>query len=291
MFNFIKKSESISKQVYKTKRFKRYFNFLIGLFIVSIAFNLFILPMKITYGVSGLAIIINNFYPIDLSLLIMIFSVLLLVLSYFLLGADVTKRSILGSLLYPVFVKLTANIAGFVNVGTSDPLLLVIFGAVLSGFGFGLIFKSGYTTGGTDILNQIVSKYFRISVGNSMFFTDGLIILSGVFAFGWVKLMYSLLTLYIISIMTDKVILGISQSKSFFIITEHETSVKKYITTELNHGVTVFEARGGFTGDHKKVIMCTIPTSEYFIFKEGINKIDNEAFFIAIDAYEARGGA
>ena len=159
------------------------------------------------------------------------------------------------------------------------------------GFGLGLIFKAGYTTGGSDILNQIVSKYFKISIGNSMYFTDGLIILCGIFAFGWIKLMYSIISLYIVSIMTDKVILGTSESKAFYIITSHETAVKKYIMEYLNHGVTVLDAHGGFTGNNQKVIMCIIPTKEYFLVKEGLHEIDKEAFFVVTDAYEVSGGA
>ena len=102
--------------------------------------------------------------------------------------------------------------------------------------------------------------------------------------------MYSLITLYIISVMTDKVILGISQSKAFYIITEHETAVKQFILKHLNHGVTVLDGRGGYTGNHQKVIMCVIPTKEYFMFKEGIHQIDKNAFFVVTDAYEVSGG-
>lgn len=167
---------------------------------------------------------------------------------------------------------------------------MTIFGAALSGFGYGLIFKSGYTTGGTDILNQIVAKYFKKSIGTSMFFTDGLIIGISLFFFGMQKFMYSVVNIVIISIMTDKVILGVSQSKTFFIITDSETAVKKFIMEYLNRGVTVIEARGGYTGNYQKMIMCTIPTKEYFVFKEGIESIDPNAFFMVTDAYEVSGG-
>ena len=124
-----------------------------------------------------------------------------------------------------------------------------------------------------------------------MFFTDGVIIVSGVFVFGWTRLMYSLISLYIISVMTDKVILGISESKAFYIITNHEDEVKNFILSHLSHGVTVLDAKGGFTGKKEKVIMCIIPTKEYFIAKEGIHEIDPNAFFVVTDAYEVSGGA
>ena len=284
------KEVSIIKQIYKKDRLIRISQFLLGLLITAIAFNLFILPSEIVYGVSGVGVILNKLYGIDPSIVILIGSVLLLILSFVTLGYEKTRNSILGSLLYPVAVKLTAYLPNYINIGDADPLIIALFGAVLSGFGLGLIFKAGYTTGGTDILNQIVSKYGKISIGNSMFFTDGVIILCGVFVFGWTKLMYSLITLYIISVMTDKVILGISQSKAFYIVTKEEKNVKDFVMNELKHGVTELRGTGGFTGKNQAVLMCIIPTNEYYSFKEGIHKIDNNAFFVVTDAYEVHGG-
>ncbi len=283
--------ENIIKEIYKKGRLKRWAEFLLGVLIVAIAYNLFLLPAKVVYGVGGLGIIFNSLFKIDPSLVILVSSVILLFLSLILLGKEETKKTVIGSLLYPVFVKLTSSVGQIVDLSNTDPLLIVLFGAVISGFGLGLIFKAGFTTGGTDILNQIVSKYFKMSMGNSMFFTDGIIILSSVFVFGWTKIMYSIISLYIISIMTDKVILGISNSKAFYIITNHEEEVKKFVLKHLSHGVTILDAKGGFTGQNQKVIMCIIPTKEYFIAKEGIHEIDSNAFFVVTDAYEVSGGA
>lgn len=284
------KEMSIIKQIYQKNKLVRISQFLLGLVIISIAFNVFILPTKIVYGMSGVGIILNNICGIDPSTVILIGDILLLILSLILLGYDKTKSSILGSLLYPVMVKLTAFIPNYIDVGNAEPLIMTLYGAVLSGFGLGLIFKAGYTTGGTDVLNQIASKYLKMSIGNAMLITDGLIILGGVFVFGWTQVMYSLISLYIISMMTDKVILGISQRKAFYIITNEENKVKKYVMNELNHGITELHAMGGFTGKKQAVLMCVIPTNEYYAFKEGIHKIDKNAFFVVTDAYEVYGG-
>lgn len=290
MFFRKKLDENIIKNIYKKDRLLRYSELILGIVIIAMAFNVFILPNEIVYGMSGLGVILNHVLHWDASVVIMIGNLALLGLSYILLGKEKTANSVLGSILFPIFIKLTETVSQYINISNTDPLLFTIFGAVLTGFGLGLVFKAGFTTGGTDILNQIVSKYGKVSVGNAMFVTDGLLICGGVFVFGWTKLMYSLLSLYIISVMTDKVILGISQSKAFYIITDHETSVKKFIMDHLSHGVTVLDGRGGFTGNHQKVIMCIIPTKEYFIAKEGIREIDPNAFFLVTDAYEVSGG-
>lgn len=292
---FFKRKENIIdpnilKSIYAKDKLVRYAEFLAGLFLVSFAFNVFLLPSKVVYGVSGIAVILNKLYHLDPSLVILIGSIFLLLLSFVFLGKEKTANTVIGSLLYPVFVKLTEPMSTLIDLGSTEPVVIALFGAAISGFGLGMIFKAGFTTGGTDILNQIVSKYFKMSIGNAMFFTDGIIVGFSFFIFGFQKFMYSVISIYLISVMTDKVILGISQSKAFYIITDYETEVKKFILDYLSHGVTILDGRGGYTGDRQRVIMCIIPTKEYFVAKEGIKKIDPNAFFLVTDAYEVAGG-
>ena len=268
----------------------RYIKFIFGVLLLALSFNLLVLPLKITYGISGIAVILNHQFGLTPSDIIFVGSIILLTLSFILLGKEKTTNSIIGSILYPIFVRLTSPLITYIVISQADPLLNTLFAGAISGFGLGLILKSGFTTGGSDILNQIWAKYFKVSMGTAMIFTDGVIILFGALFLGINSVMYSLINLFIVSTLADKVILGISESKLFYVITQEETSVKKFITENLNHGVTVLEARGGFTGDRKKVIMCTIPTKKYFVFKEGINKIDPAAYFVVADAYEVQGG-
>jgi uncharacterized membrane-anchored protein YitT (DUF2179 family) len=283
------KEDNVLKLIYKKDRLIRWAFFLLGLLLISVAFNVFILPNNIVYGVGGLGVILYRTNGIDPSLVILIGSIILLILSYFTLGWEKTRNSIIGSLLYPVFVKLTGPLSGYLDFGATETIVTVICGSVLNGFGLGLVFKSGFTTGGTDILNQIVSKYFKLSIGKAMLFTDGIIVAIAMFVFGFQKFIYSIINMYLIGFMTDKVILGISESKCFYIITEKEDEIKEFILKNLSHGVTVLEARGGYTGNKQKVIMCIIPTKEYFKTKEGIKTIDKDAFFLATDAYEVSG--
>lgn len=286
-----KNEENIVKEIYRKDIFKRSISFILGVLIVALAFNIFMLPNNIVYGVSGLAVICKKLFGFDVSLVILIGSIILLAMSFILMGKEKTSKTVIGSLMYPLFVKATEWVIPYVDLGNTEPLLLALFGAAISGFGMGLIFKSGYTTGGTDILNQIVAKYFKMSIGNSMFFTDGIIILGSLFVFGLEKFLYSVVSISVISYMADKVILGISQSKTFYIITDHETAVKKFIMANLSHGITVIDARGGYTGNFQKMLMCTLPTKDYFLLKEGLQSIDPDIFFMVTDAYEVSGGS
>ena len=292
---FFKKKEefdyNIIKKIYANSRITRYLTFTFGILLIAISYNLFVLPTKIVYGMGGIGVMLNHKFNIDPSLVILIGSTITLMLSFLLLGINKSIHSIVGTFMYPLFVKLTSFIPNYIDLGNLELIVIVVFGAVISGIGLGLVFKSGFTTGGTDILNQILAKYGKMGLGKAMLLTDGLIILLSIYVFGFQVFIYSVISLGIISFMTDKVIIGISNSKTFYIITEHETMIKKFLNYQLGHGITILDARGGYTGDNQKVIMCIVPTKDYFIVKEGIKRIDPEAFFLVTDAYEVSGGS
>ena len=167
---------------------------------------------------------------------------------------------------------------------------MALFAGIINGLGAGLVFKAGFTSGGTDIINQIIAKYGHTSIGTAMLMSDGLIVVAGCFFFGFTKFLYALVVLYLISLLSDKVLLGISNNKAVYIITDKEDEVKDYIVNYLHHGITMFNARGGYTKDKQDVLMCVIPTSEYIRLRDGIKTIDDEAFFVVTDAYESYGG-
>ena len=290
-FKKFEKQGHILEKVEAKDKLKRYFELVIGILLIAIAFNLFLLPNELVFGgVSGLSIIVSKFITIDASTFIMIASLLLLVVSFLVLGKNDTKASIVGSILFPIFVNITANIGEYIKLDTGNVLLSAVFGGIIYGFGAGLVFKAGFTTGGTDIINQILSKYLHMSMGNAMLISDGLIVVLGGFFFGATKLMYALIVIYIIGLMTDKVLLGISNSKAFYIITNEDEKIRDYLLNELHHGVTIFSVKGGYTHKKDEVILCVVPTREYYRVKEEIHEIDSEAFFVVCDAYEVSGG-
>ena len=270
---------------------KRIIEFVLGCFVVALSYNIFIAPNGIVPGgVGGLAIIINKLFNVDNAITIFILNIFLLILSFILLGKEKTRASILGSIVFPIMVKLTENLNVWLQIDTSKVLLSSISGAILFGLGAGLIFRAGFTTGGTDIINQIISKYLKITLGKSMLLSDGLIVLSSAYFFGINHMLYSILTLYIISLISDRIILGISDSKMFLIVTDKDEEVKDYIIKTLNHTVTVFKGKGGYKRDKDDVLMAILPTKEFATLRHGINEIDKEAFFIITDTYEVFGG-
>lgn len=285
------KAKKQEKNYQLKKKIKRYGSFILGCLLVAISYNAFLANHDLVPGgISGLAIILNHLIGINNALFVLLVGIVLLVISYFLLGKEKTKYSVLGTVLFPIFLELTLWVTKIVTIDESQLLLASLFGGVIYGVGIGMILKAGFTTGGTDIINQILSKYLKISMGKAILITDGIIVFISAIVFGPIHLMYSVLVLYILSIMSDRIILGISDSKAFFIITEQDDLVKDYVLSELGHGATIFKAKGGLNKENQNVLLCVLPTKDYYKLRAGINAIDKEAFFVATDAYEVYGG-
>lgn len=285
------KAKKKEKNYLLKKKIKRYGSFILGCLLVAISYNAFLASHDLVPGgISGLAIILNHLFGINNALFVFLVGIFLLVISYFLLGKEKTKYSVLGTIIFPIFLELTVGITKIFTINESQLLLASLFGGVIYGVGLGMILKEGFTTGGTDIINQILSKYLKISMGKALLITDGIIVTTSAIVFGPIHLMYSVLVLYILSIMSDRIILGISDSKAFFIVTEQDDLVKDYVLSELGHGATIFKAKGGLNKENQNVLLCVLPTKDYYKLRAGINAIDKEAFFVATDAYEVYGG-
>lgn len=280
------KDRTIINLVEKKDLFKRYFIFIVGLFISALAYNLFFLKTGLmTGGAGGVAILIKGF--VDPSITILVISIAGLVLGAIFLGKDFAINSAAGAIIYPLFVKLTADIA--LSIPKDDIMLVAICGAVLTGIGNGLTAKTGFSSGGLDAVSHVIHKKWHMSHGTIYAVFNGLIIIASGFTMGYRVVLYALIQLYIIGIITDKVTLGISSNKTFFIVTDKIDEVKKYISDYLARGVTILDAKGGYTKADQEVIMAVIPTIEYFKAREGILEIDPNAFITICDSYQVYG--
>ena len=275
----------------KTKLCYRYSVLIFSLFISSLVFNLLLYPTNlVTGGMNGVAIILNYIFDISPSLIILIGSIFLLGLSYLFLGLDQTGASLVATLIYPLFVSLTEPLAKIIIIDTSDLILISLLVGILLGITNGLMYKVGFSNGGLNIISQIVYKYFHISLGKTTMTINFLIVLIGGFYFGFNMMLYAFIIIYISGVVIDKVILGISKNKAFYITTSKDEEVRDYLINTLHHTVTIFDVKGGFLKKKRKVLLAVVPTREYFRLKEGIKEIDSKAFFVVTDAYEVKGG-
>ena len=273
------------------KMWYRYSVLLASLFLSALVFNLFLYPTSlVTGGMNGVAIIINHVIEIDPAIVIFVGSLLLLGLSYLFLGLDQTAGSVVATIVYPVFVEITEPISKLIVIDTSDLILMSILIGVLLGITNGLMYKVGFSNGGLNIISQIFYKYFRISLSKTTMVINLIVVLIGGFYFGFNMVLYALVIIYISSFVIDKVILGISNNKAFYITTTEDEKVRDYLINTLHHTVTIFDVKGGFLEKKRRVLLAVIPTRDYFRLKEGIKEIDSHAFFVVPDAYEVKGG-
>lgn len=283
--------KDILKKINKNHLLKRYFMLFISLLISAIIFNLFIVPTNIvTGGVNGISIILKNLYDFTPSIVILIISLILLLFSFIYLGLERTSGTILSAFLYPFLVQITSKLPIYLNIATDDLLLVSIVIGVVGGFANGLMYKTGFSNCGLPIISQILYKELRIPISKSNLIINTIIVLIGGLFFGFTMVMYALIILYINSFMLDRVILGVSKNKAFYIITKEDELVKKYIIEKLKHNVTIFNVKGGFLERKRQVLLTVVPTRDYFAVTEGIKTIDKDAFFLACDAYEVEGG-
>lgn len=289
LFKYVRRRRinKILEDVDKKDIFKRYILLAIGCFVIAFAFNVFFKQFGIVcFGITGLSLVVNKKTGIDPSVFILIANICLLVVCYFTLGKKKMRNSLVGSLMLPCFVYLTEFLVPYIKFDNIELLVVAVFGGVLSGLGYGIIYKTNFNTGGTDIITETVSKYTKISLGKATWVSDGLVVLSGLLVFSWEIVLYGFMVLYIISFMTDKVVLGISQSKAFYIVTTKEDEVREFLLSITDGGVTIINARGGYSNDQQSLLLGVVPTRQYFIVKEGLREIDNGIFFLACDSYE-----
>ena len=169
-----------------------------------------------------------------------------------------------------------------------DYILIAIIGGVIQGIGLGLIYKNGFTSGGTDILNQIAEVKYKIPINKSLIAIDGTIVILTAIAFGIPNMIYSFIMLVVLSSISNKTILELDQNKVFYIYTEEPKKVKEFLTDNFAYDLTIFDSIGGFSKKRKKLYMCSVSTKDYYVIKEGILYIDPKAFIVITNAYEQK---
>ncbi len=265
---------------------KKYFTILFGLLLTAIAFNLFLSPYNyVTGGVGGLSIVVHHLVPaINESVFIFIANLVLIVVSYLFLGKEKTRNTILGSLLFPFFVSITKEITSVIVLDL-DPFIVACLGGILSGYGYGLVFQNNYTTGGTDILNQMMEKYFHIPMSKSILYVDGLIVFLGGFTFGVTNLMYSLIALALISYFSNNTQLGINKNRMLYITSSRVEDIRSYLIRE-GYDATILHTQGGYSKRKRKILLSSVHENDYYRIRQDLLKIDPRIFIVVTSAYE-----
>lgn len=267
--------------------------FVVGVFLYALCFNLFLIPNDLVVsGFSGVAIVVQKLFGWPASTFIYITNAILLVVSFIFLGWKLTKRNIAGSIMYPLMITVSEPIANFWDnyIIGDDFYLVLLFAIILYGVSSGLIYRTGFSTGGSDIIMQILNKYLNISQSKAMIVANSLIIIIGMIVFGFNKGVYSFIILICSTYFIDKIMFGLSDSKVFYIYTKKLRKIKKLILDDFQTGFTSIPSRGGYSQKRGFMIMCVVSNRDYYLFKQKILEIDPQAFIIINSCYEVNGG-
>jgi len=283
----------IHKKVRQIKSVERYFMISIGIILMVAAFYFFLIPANIVAGgVTGLGLVVNKFTGFSISLFVFITNMVLLFMGLFLLGKKIFFRSIYGSLLFPATLFIFEEFVPLLKM-ENDFVLATIFGGALIGLGFGLVIRYGGTSGGTDIPMKILHKRLKLPLSISIYLIDGVIIFSGVIAYygdyGIESGLYAILAMFISGKIADIVIVGNSTKKAVQIITTKRDEIKEAIFETISRGVTEMDILGGYTKEHKTMLVTVITSNEYYYIRNIIARIDPEAFVYVTPATEIQG--
>ncbi len=281
------------KKLRKITRYEQYAMITLGIILMVVGFYYFLFPAELVAGgVSGLGLVFNKLYGIKLSYIVFGLNMALLSLALIFLGKKVFIKSIYGSILFPVVLYLFENFLPLLEIG-NDYVLAVTFGGSFLGLGFGLVIKYGGTSGGTDIPIKILNKRLRLPLSISIYLIDGLIILLGVIAFfsdsGIEKGLYAVITMFISGKVADMVIVGGNSKKAVQIITDFPNEIKEAIYNAVFRGVTEVDILGGYSRSRKTMLVTVITRTEYYLVRNIIARIDENAFVYVTPATEIQG--
>ncbi|ADL11831.1 YitT family protein [Acetohalobium arabaticum] len=264
-----------------------YLGITLGSIFTAIGLVVFLVPNKIASGgISGLATVVYHLFNFPVGRTILVINVPLFIIGVKVLGTKFGVRTLYGIL---VLSLATDYLVPYLPVLTHDLLLAAIYGGVFVGTGLGLVFRFKGTTGGTDLVAQLVNYYFNISVGKALLMIDFCVIFSAAIAFNAEVALYALIALFITSKAIDLVQEGFNISKGAFIISDEDREIKEEILHKLDRGVTVLEGKGGYTNSDKEILLCIISRSEVTRLKNLVYNLDQEAFLIITDVHEVLG--
>lgn len=279
------------EKLFSRKWFLNYTMILVGSFILAAGFVLFVTPYKIVPGgVYGISIILHHLLGTPVGLTALAMDIPLTLIGIKVLGPRFGYKTIVGFLLTAFFVDGLTYLYGSEPLVQDEPLLSSVFGGVFLGTGLGLIFKAKATSGGTDIIAMITSKYTKMPVGQLLIYVDSVIVLAGLVAFqDWKIPLYSLIVIFITGRVIDTILQGVNYDKTLFIISENHAEIRDKIINDLHRGGTFIKGEGMYNGKEKTMIFTVVNRRELAMLQEAIHQIDPQAFLTVINANEILG--
>ncbi len=265
---------------------------ILGALVQAIALRLFLVPANLASGgISGISQLIHHFTGWPIGLMVFIGNVPLFLLGWrFLGGRRFALRTLVAVAAYAFFVDALLWLPFFPKAGITDDLVLnSLYGAVVNGIGYGLVYRAQGTSGGSDILARILNRWRGISMTQSYLTTDAVVVLAAGFVFGWQRALYAIITLYVSGLVVDTTMEGAGTVRTALIVSDHAEAVSQRILSEMERGVTILAGTGGYTAEPRPVLYCVVTRSEVQQLKTIVHEADPKAFMVVGAAYEALG--
>lgn len=268
---------------------KDYLLITIGIILVAIGLEYFFFPNEIASGgVSGLALILYDLIGVKPGIVMIISNIILFIIAFIFLGGSFGVKSIYASFGLSFIMSIIEKLFNPVGI-TNNLILATIFGSVILGMGVAIVFSQGASTGGTNIIAAMLSKYGNMDIGKGILISDSLVIILALYTFGAELGMFGLLSVYLTSIIIDKFIDGFSSCKQVMIFTDREELVVNYIMKDVDRGCTVFKGKGGFTREENIVIFTVLDRRQFIKLKKFMKQYNPEAFITVNEATEVLG--
>ncbi len=263
---------------------------IIGCIICALSYSVFLIPHQIVPGgVTGIAMLLHFLYHSPVGVIAIILNIPLFIVAVKVLGITFGFRSIIA-IFFTNFLIDFFIYSVKITTPTQNTILAALYGGLLLGLGLGLIFRGEASTGGTDIVGQILNRYTNMSVGMWIMIVDFVVItLAGIITNSIELALLGYLALFLSSKVIDLVLEGMDYARAAFVISAKHTEIVDEIYDKMKRGVTILEGRSSYTKQERPVIMCVITKRETALFKSLIKNIDDTAFVIFTDVFEVLG--
>lgn len=277
------------KRIFNKENFKNVLFILIGSILSAISINMFLFNAKlISGGLTGIALIVQHLFDIQAGYFIIAINIPLFIISRKKINRRFTVYSFIGVLTFSLSLIYTRSISSILNI--DDKLMLCLYGGVLDGLGYGLVFAHLGSIGGFDIISMLIKKkYTHIDISKISMCIDVVVVFLGSFVFGLTSALYTIVAIFISSYVMNCVLKGFSSAKSVIIVTDHESEVANQIISELDYGVTKIKGEGVYSQENKQILYCVIPSNQLPILKNIVNESDPQALITVSEVSEIKG--
>ncbi len=263
-----------------------YVYIVLGCAIGGAAYPLFLVPNNIAPGgLTGVATVFNYLFGWPVGLTSMVMNIPLFLMGYRMMGGAFAFRSLVATVLFSVFIDLFRF-----QPMTDDVLLASVYGAIMLGVGLGLILRGGATTGGSDMIAKLIHHRLPfVTVGVVLMLVDCLVIVLAFFTMSTRAALYSLICIFVNARVIDLVLAGFGSAKMCFVVSRNTESICQRIMQELDRGVTLLPAVGGYTKEATQALISVVDQKEVMRVKRIVKEEDARAFMFITDTHETLG--